>query len=89
MIQIEWNQVSASKMAAGTEYPPPLSNSEEGYGKGNVTALTDKSETVESTEVVNMGKPPRDLPPICRSVSSAQLASTTELVRTSVFTDTS
>jgi hypothetical protein len=88
VIQIEWNQVSASKMAAGTEYPPPLSNSEEGYGKGNVTALTD-DKTVESTEVVNMGKPPRDLPPICRPVSSAQLASTTELVRTSVFTDTS
>ncbi|XP_062176910.1 probable protein phosphatase 2C 27 [Alnus glutinosa] len=65
-------------MAAGTEYPPPLSNSEEGYGKGNVTALTD-DKTVESTEVVNMGKPPRDLPPICRPVSSGQLASTTEL----------
>lgn len=82
VIQIEWNQALASKMAAGTEYPPPLSVSEEGYGNGNVTALTDdKAETVESMEVANMGRPPRQLPPICRSVSSAQLESTTDMVR--------
>jgi hypothetical protein len=88
VIQIEWNQALASKMAAGTENPPSLSNSEEGYGKGDVSISTDdKSETVESMEVLNMGKPPRHLPPLCHSVSSAQLASTTDLVRKSVFTD--
>ncbi|KAL6270983.1 hypothetical protein ACE6H2_027894 [Prunus campanulata] len=67
-------------MAAGTDYPSPLSMLDGSYRKENVTVTKEeKSLTFESLKQPNMGKPPRHLSAMRYCVSSAQLAPTTEV----------
>ncbi|KAL5562324.1 hypothetical protein UlMin_032071 [Ulmus minor] len=66
-------------MAAGTDYPPPLSMLDGRYRKVNITVMKDdKSETLEIIKESNVGKPPRHSTTIRHSVSSAQLSQPTE-----------
>lgn len=69
-------------MAAGTDYPSPLSMLDGSHRKENVTVTKEeKSLTFESLKQPNMGKPPRHLSAMRYCVSSAQLAPATEVVR--------
>ncbi|XP_024017656.1 probable protein phosphatase 2C 27 [Morus notabilis] len=66
-------------MAAGTEFPPPLSLVDGNYRKVNITITKDeKPETLETIKEPTLGKPPRHISSIRHSVSSAQLNHATE-----------
>lgn len=68
-------------MAAGTDYPPPLSMLDGSYRKENVTVVKEeKSESFEIIKQPSIGKPPRHISAIRHSVSSVQLAPATEVV---------
>ncbi|KAF3434880.1 hypothetical protein FNV43_RR21967 [Rhamnella rubrinervis] len=67
-------------MAAGTDYPPPLSMLDGSYRKGNITVVREeKSESFEIIKQPSTGKPPRHISAIRHSVSSVQLAPASEV----------
>lgn len=68
-------------MSAGTDNPSSLSMLDGSYRKNVTVTRDEKSNTFENMKQPNIGKPPRHFSAIRYSVSSAQLAPATEVVR--------